>query len=188
MTRRSIVELLAQADATIEDNVTGAITPSDVRAMIKDFLDTMSPSYGAIGKNVAQSIALSATPAVITTFQTNAAPVVSEFVSNLAAGTIARSLLGVAGATTRFTISGTVTGPQNNDVTVTVYKNGAPTPFACSVSIPTNGDTVSFNISGLDTVSADCTYDLRAVATSNAGYTFNNVIFICENVPRRTFI
>ena len=48
MTIKSIEQLLLQADTTIEDNVTGAISAADVRTLIKDFLDTIGPGYGVM--------------------------------------------------------------------------------------------------------------------------------------------
>ena len=40
--RKSIVELEQQADATIEDNTIGSISPADVRTLIKEFLNAQA--------------------------------------------------------------------------------------------------------------------------------------------------
>src|SRR5512139_1714072 len=90
MTIKSMNELLAQADATIEDNTTGNITPSDVRNLIKDLIDTLSPAYGAIGITTPVVFPLTATPTALVPFDTNLANVASHYTNNLAAGQVTR--------------------------------------------------------------------------------------------------
>ena len=41
MARKSIVELIAQANADIPDNTTGLVSPADVRNLIIDFLNAI---------------------------------------------------------------------------------------------------------------------------------------------------
>lgn len=186
MTIRSILELLAQADATIEDNTTGQISPADVRTLIKDFLDTMSPAYGVI--QCSSSVeALTATPAPIAPFTASLAATAGYFTANLTAGSVTRALNGIAGASVRLTINGEVTGANNTAVTVTLYKNGAPTPFKTTVA--TRGaNPVAFNIAGLTYNDTDAVYDLRATTDTTGSYTFSNVLMLCEDVPVRSFV
>ena len=47
MARKSMTTLLADAAAKLPDNQVGAISPADVRSTITDFMDTMTPGYGA---------------------------------------------------------------------------------------------------------------------------------------------
>ena len=48
MTIKSMLQLLEQADASLPDNSTQEITPADVRVMIKDFIDSVTPAYGTM--------------------------------------------------------------------------------------------------------------------------------------------
>jgi hypothetical protein len=187
MTIRSILELLAQADATLEDNTTGNITPADVRNLIKDFLDTMSPAYGVI--TCTSSVeALTATPAVISPFTSILAATVGYFTANLTAGSVTRALNGIAGASVRFTLNGDVAGANNTAVTISIYKNGAPTGFQTTVATRGAANPVSFNIAGLTYNDTDAVYDVRAITDTNGSYTFSNVVLLCEDVPVRSFV
>lgn len=187
MTIRSILELLAQADATIEDNVVGAISPADVRNLIKDFLDTMSPAYGVISCTSSVE-ALTATPAVIAPFSAILAATAGYFTANLTNGSVTRALGGVAGASVRQTINGDVAGGNNTAVTVMLYRNGAATGFQTTVACRGAANPVSFNIAGLTYQDTDSVFDVRAITDTNGSYTFSNVVLLCEDVPVRSFV
>jgi len=187
MTIRSILELLAQADANLPDNTTGQISPADVRNLIKDFLDTMSPAYGVI--QCSSSVeALTATAAAISPFTAILAATAGFFTANLTAGSVTRELNGIAGASVRFTVNGDVAGANNTAVTVEVYKNGAPTGFRTTVATRGAANPVSFNIAGLTYNDTNATYDVRALTDTNGSYTFSNVVLLCEDVPVRSFV
>lgn len=187
MTIRSILELLAEADANLPDNTTGQISPADVRTLIKDFLDTVSPAYGVISATSSVE-ALTATPAVISPFTAILAATAGYFTANLTNGSVTRPLNGIAGASVRLTANGDVAGANNTAVTVTLYKNGAATPFKTTVATRGAANPVSFNIAGLTYNDTDAVYDLRAATDTNGSYTFSNVLLLCEDVPVRSFV
>lgn len=190
MTIKSIVELLAQADATLEDNTTGNITPSDIRAIIKDFLDTISPAYGAITCS-SDTETLSATPVVIAPFTSTLAAVTGYYVANLTNGTVTRQIAsaGIAGATDFVLASGSVSGANNTNVLIELYKNGAPTGYKTSVTCSGAGDQQGFNIAGLTYSAApgDAVFDLRATGPAGS-YVFTNVALVVQAQPVRSFV
>lgn len=188
MARKSIAELLAQADATLPDNATQLITAAAVRNIIKDFVDTMAPSYGVITCASSVEVVPGGTPQVIAPFTAvlQASPA-TEWSANLTNGSVTRALNGVAGNTSRVTVDGDVEGPNNNLVEVRLYKNGAYTGFSVSATTGGAGRPFGFNFLGLIYNDADATFDVRAVGDA-ATYTFSNVDLICENVPVRSFV
>jgi len=185
MTIRSINELLAQADATIEDNTSANITPADVRSLIKDFLDTVAPAYAAITCSGA-TLTLSATPQAIAPFTSQDALTTGLWTVNLTTGSTTRALSGVAGSTTFVSVNGTVEGPLNDLVTVRLYKNGAPTPFLVSATCQGAGRPVGFDFSGLDYTNANATFDVRASGDAGSK-TFSNVFLLCQTQTVRSF-
>lgn len=187
MTARSIVQLLAQADVTIEDNSTGAISAADVRNMIKDFLDTIAPAYGVIQcASVVESLVV--TPAqLIAPFTSVAEQTTPQFAVNLTNGSVTRTLGGIAGATCRITIDGAVEGGNNNDVTVRLFVNGVASSGQLSVSTRGAGNPVAFNLSALTYNAVDAIFDVRATTDTPGSFTFTNVLLLCENVPVRNF-
>ena len=48
MTRKTMVELIAEIGTLFADNTSGAITPAKLRQFCTDFVDTMTPAYGAL--------------------------------------------------------------------------------------------------------------------------------------------
>jgi hypothetical protein len=183
MTRRTIVELIAQADATLPDNVTGLIDPADVRNMIKDFLDTVRPSYAVI------NITTGVSKAVTTVFSTFAwatqyiaqAP---DWTTSLASGTCQRS---GGPATTRLTFNADVVAPNNSITTFGLFVNGVETNFAVSNTSTSSTDAQSFSLSAIvyDT-SATIQYQIQVKSTSAGNIVISNAVLACENVPVNT--
>jgi hypothetical protein len=186
MTIKSIIELLAQADATLPDNTTQEISAADVRQMVKDIVDTMSPGYG-VGRIVTASIPLTLTPTKITPFASSDTTT-GYFTANAAQGTLTRTLGGVAGSTVQTIASGQIAGNNGNEVTVTLFINGTATPFRQTVTTSGSSNRIGFNIAGLSYVGpADAVFELRASAPSGT-YTFEDVIFIVQAQPVRNFV
>jgi hypothetical protein len=188
MTIKSIVELLAQADATIEDNTTGNITPSDVRTLIKDFLDTMSPAYGAINAPGITQV-LSATPTSLKPFTATVAVTPSHFTTNLALGQVTRLVTsaGIAGATNFIIIDGNVEGPNGDLVTVELFKNGAPVGYSTSVSCTGAGEPVGFNLAAIDYTTSDTFYEVRVRGDAGSKI-FTEVTLLAQAQPVRSFV
>lgn len=187
MSIKSILELLAQADANLPDNNTQLITAADVRDLIKDFLDTMSPGYGAI-RLTSQVLALSAVPVSIKPFVTDVVATAGYFTNNLTNGSVTRLGAALGGTLDFVIISGSVSGGNNNNVTVDLYRNGVATGYRCSVTCSGAGDRVGFNLAAITSIeAADSVYDLRAVAPAG-NYTFTDMVLVAQAQPRRTFV
>lgn len=185
MTIRSIVDLLADADTNLPDNTTQLISAADVRNLIKDFLDTMSPAYGAI-ETGSVPLVLTPTPQLLAPYAVDLAATSGYFVNNLSAGSVQR-LLNAAGTTNFIIASGGVSGPNNSNVTVTLFKNGAATPYAASVTCTGAGDIVGFNIAGIDYSTVAATYELRVSAPAGS-HTFSGVNLLVQAQPVRSFV
>ena len=183
MTRKTIVELLAQADATLPDNTTGLIDPADVRNMIKDFLDTVRPSYAAM------RIASGISKAVTTTFSTfqwatQVAAQSPDWTVSLASGTVQRS---GGPATTRFTFSIDAVAPNNMLVTFALFINGVETPWAVSNTSTSSSDAQSYAMSAIAyNTEATIQYQVQIKGSTSGNVVLSNGAMVCENVPINT--
>lgn len=185
MTRKTMVALLAQADATLADNATQDISAADVRNLIKDFIDTMTPGFGAVGKDAHTLVALGVTPVVVP-YDTLMA-VTTEFTANLPAGTVTRNALGLPTVNTRITFFAGVTGPSGNEVSFTLQRDGVNVPggFTVSGMGATNPVQGSFEIINATPVAGNPVYRVMAAKINGAAANvdLSNVRFILEVVP-----
>jgi hypothetical protein len=183
MTRRTIVELIAQADATLPDNVTGLIDPADVRNMIKDFLDTIRPSYAgiAIGTGVSKAV----TTAFSTfTWSTTTIAQAPDWSVSLASGTIQRA---GGPASTRITFNIDVVAPNNTIVTFALFVNGVEQPWAISNTATSSTDVQSYSLSAINyDASATIQYQIQVKSTAAGNIVLSNAALVCENIPVNT--
>ena len=186
MTIKSIVDLLAQADANLPDNTTGLIDPSDVRTIIKDFLDTISPAYGAI-RRVGGTMAVTASPAPITTYTTNVTATAGFYTNNLTNGTVTRSRQGAAGCTDFIICGGAIEGANNAQVRVELYKDAVATGFYVDVVCRGAGRPVGFNIAALQYSTTDPVFDLR-IGGDAGTYTIAEASILAQAQPVRSFV
>ena len=186
MTAKSMLELLAQADATLPDNTTQEITAADVRNMIKDFIDSVTPGYGVV-QIVSQALTLNATTPtpLAPASSTNTTPTI--FAASAAQGSVQRTLNGVAGSTIQIIASGDISGNNGNEVTVRLFQDGNPTNFVQTVSTTGAANNNGFNIAAIVYVANDAVFDLRAVAPAGT-YTFRNVSLVAQAQPVRSFV
>jgi hypothetical protein len=184
MTRRTIVELVAQANATLEDNVIGGISPADVRNMILDFLDTIRPSYAVI--NIGASGVSKAVTAAFSTFSWAATYIAQapDWTTSLASGTCQRS---GGPATTRLTFNADVVAPNNSITTFALFVNDVETSFAVSNTSASSTDKQSFSLSAI-VYDATPTIQFQIQVKSNVSgnVVISNAVLVCENVPVNT--
>jgi hypothetical protein len=189
MTVKSIEELLIQADATIEDNTTGAISAADVRTMFKDFLDSIGPGYGVMNLT-SLTKALTATMSKLTPWTAVEETTAGFYVASAANGEITRLIASASlvGATDLITVTGSVNGPNNANVTLELYKDNAPTGIKTSVTCTGGGDNFGLNIVGLEyKAGADAVYDVRATSIPNSNCTFSGMQFLTQSQPVRAY-
>jgi hypothetical protein len=183
MTRRTIVELIAQADSTLPDNVTGLIDPADVRNMILDFLDTVRPSYAAIRITSDVSKAVTTTFSTFTWSVTDIAQAPDWSVS-LASGTVQR---GGGPATTRITFNIDVVAPNNSITTFALFVNGVETPWAISNTSTSSSDRQSYSLSAINyNALATIQYQIQVKSTAAGNIVLSNGALVCENIPINT--
>lgn len=183
MTRRTIQELINQANASLPDNTAEAISPADVRNMVVDFLDTMAPMYGGL-TTVTRTLNLTTTPQLLP-FDAEISSFPPEWTVNAAAGTIARNLVSVAAMTSKVFVGGTCEGPQGSELIVQLFKNNVATQWRTEETMEGPTKSVGFNFAAIDYGQENAVYKLMVSASGNAAMTVRDVIFIGENIPVR---
>jgi hypothetical protein len=185
MSRRSIVELLAAASANLPDNISQEISPSDVRNLLQDVLDTMAPSYGGlqVGNRVQ---ALTTTPQPLV-FMTSIISLPPQWTVDPTAGTLGRSLAGVSKLNSRFTICGTVFGGTGTDVTLSLYADAAALGWIHTVACRGTTVRAGFAFTAIDPMEVDTLYTLRVSSSAAGNYRFENTLFVGENIAIRDF-
>jgi hypothetical protein len=186
MTRKTMLALLAQADTTLEDNTAGGITPADIRAMVKDIVDSFCPGYGAATSVNLTMAALGTTPRAIP-YQTKLAET-AEFVVVLNAGTIKRLAQGLPTTVNRVSFYADVAAASGAEVSFALYRNGAAVPGA---AMTVTGQGIgNFSLAaftaGLTSLDGqDYVYEVRAAKISGAtdDVQLSNVRFVVEVVP-----
>lgn len=188
-TRYSTAQLIAQADATLPDNVLQEISPADVRDMIKNFLMTMKTSFAALRRTSSSLLALSPVPIILAAWDVLAANDAPETVGNAAAGTITRQIttLGNPGAFSRITFYTGVSGTAGAELTFQIFANGAPTGIISRMSTTGSSNVVTAVLQGIDYQTVDVVYDVRVASSNSSNYTFTNSLFRVENEPVAAF-
>jgi hypothetical protein len=183
MTRKTVVELYAQAQSSFADNVTGAITPALLRQFCLDFLDTIRPSYGAISLT---SPTGKAATTVYSTFvwETQVAAQAPDYTVSLASGTITRAGGPASG---RISFSIDCQAPNNVIASFALFVDGVETPWATSNTSTSSSDIQSYAFSAINySVNSPVQYDVRVKVNVNNNVTLSNGALVVENVPVNT--
>jgi len=185
MTRKTMVALKAQADTVLADNTTHLITAALLRTLIKDFLDTVTPGFGAVGRATQTLVALGVTPQVVT-YDTLMAVTV-EYTAVLAAGTVQRFALGLPTVNNRVSFFADVECPAGNEVNFQLYRDGVLIPGGCTVSGQGLGNPVgaTFSLLNANPIAGDPIYKVMATKLTGAAanVTLIDVRLILEVVP-----
>ena len=183
MARKTIVELLAEINALFADNTSGAITPAKLRQFQTDFVDTMTPAYGAL------SIPgpLAATVGIVDQLMVWSATYVAqapEYTTDPATGKITRAQTITSN---RISVNIDVDLAANRELTATLYKNGVPTVWRAKCSGSGSGRPAILSLDAIDYSDVAADYQLY-VQTDAAGtnVTYSNGIFVVNAVPVRT--
>jgi len=185
MTRKTMLALIAQADATIEDNTTGLISAADVRQMIKDVVDSFAPGYGILSADTTTLILLGVTPQTV--HYTTILSVTPEYTAIPAAGTVTRLAQGLPTTVNRISFYCDVAAPSGNEVAFTLIRNGLDIPGGTTVTGQGAGNlaNASFSVGTTSPDGADYTYAIHArkLTGAAADVTLTSVRFILESVP-----
>ena len=186
MSRKTIVALLAQADATLEDNTTQNITASDVRNMVKDVIDTFRPGFGTLSNPSVTLPALAAAPGVIVPFA-DGLSVKEDFVVNAQAGTVQRMALGLPSTITRVTFYTDMAAQDGSEIVFSLYRDGVNVPGGTTATGRGSGNVVEASFVMIDSTTAagNPVYSVRASRLTGApgDVTLSNVRLILEVVP-----
>jgi len=185
MTRKTMLALIAQADATIPDNAAHEISAADVRQLIKDVIDSFAPGYGILSANSTVLIGLSPTPQTV--HYTTILSLTPEYTAIPAAGTVTRLAQGLPTTVNRISFYCDVAAPTGNEVAFTLSRNGLDIPGGTTVTGQGAGNlaNASFSVGTTSPDGLDYTYSVHARKTTGAAadVTLTNVRFILESVP-----
>jgi 2-phospho-L-lactate guanylyltransferase (CobY/MobA/RfbA family) len=182
MARKSIQELVVQADTTLADNIVGDISAADVRNMVKDFLNAIKPAYGQLTILTPSTQALTTTPTILDfTGAGDSDP--TETTSSIVSNTITRSDRG----TSRVVINVDIETASNREVTMILYKNGAPTSWRIMTSGSGTGSPVSVSLVAVDYADPAANYSVFVQTDAAASVIFNNGVFLLEIVPVNSY-
>jgi hypothetical protein len=183
MPRKSVLELIAQANTDFADNTTGLITPAKLRQWAIDFLNSISPAYGYLTKDSPSAQVLGLTPALITTTGAyDSDP--SQTTSVAANSTITRAEKG----TSTFQFSANIECQSGRFVTFTIYKNGTPTTWSITGNGGGAGNPVAVALTAVDYADPAAVYSIRGTAeVNNTSVTIDNLIFLLSVEPVRSF-
>lgn len=182
MARKSMNELRAEALAAFPDNVTGLVTPADLRNFCLNFINAISPAFGLLSAAgpLSQTFGLTSSLVVFSNaYDSDPAQTTSS-----AAGTVARAERG--NSTINFSID--VACANNVSVTFTIHKNGAPTAWSITATGRGASNPVSVALTAVDYADPAATYSIQAVA-ENAGTacTLSTMAFIVQVEPTNSY-
>ena len=183
MARKTIAELIAEIGTLFADNTSGAITPAKLRSFLTDFVDTMTPAYGAI----AITGPLAATVGVadqLMVWQSSYIAQNPEFTTDAATGKVTRNQTVVSN---RIAINVDVELAANRELTATLYKNGVATTWRSKVSGSGTGRPAILSLEAIDYSDVAADYQLYVQADqAGTAVTYSNGIFVVSAVPVRT--
>ena len=182
MTRKTMVELLAEINALFPDNAAGEITPADLRQFCTDFVESVSPAYAVLAQLTNNVRSLTTAPALLPWGEVYAVQN-PEWTADAANGWVQRD--GTI-HTSRLTLNIDCEGAANRLVTATLYKNDVPTPFRATALLQGAGKPVTLTMATINYSDVTAKYQIYVQADSATSVTFFNGTFIGENVPVRT--
>lgn len=184
MARKSILELIAQAEVDFPDNTTGMITPALLRQWCVDFLNSIAPAYGYLTLAGPTNQTFGLTPSLVV-FQgaVNSDP--SQVTAAVPASTVTRTERGTA--TINFTMD--MEASNGRFVSFTLYKNGVATTWRTTGNGGGAGNPVGVALTAVDYApDPGAVYDIRATAEVNgAVVVLSNGAFVVQIEPVRSF-
>lgn len=190
MSRKTIAALLAQADTTIEDNTTQNISPADVRSMVKDFVDSMTPGFASITNASLAFPSLGGGVPQIVTCTASPVSTSGSFTPNFAAGTITRLAQGLPSTINNLQFTCNAFGPAGTPITFGMYRDGVLIPtITVDIDVQGNANPKQVVLLLIDVVndSANHVYDVRVVKAGSAtAITLASVRFAAQSIPSLT--
>jgi len=183
MARKSINELIAQANADFPDNVTGLITPADLRQFCLDFLNAIAPAYGYLSAVGPLTQVFNIAPSVLS-FDTAYDSDPSQTTSNATNDSVSRAERGTS--TINFSVD--VALANNVALTFTIHKQGAATPWRITAVGRGADNPVSVALTAIDYADPAAVYTVQAVAETNGtSVEITNAVFAVAVDPVKSF-
>ena len=191
MTVRSMNEMVTQINTLLANNVTQLITPASVRSVLTDFVDSLRPGYGGLNL-VTSSVNVPTTPPLtLAPFTSIMAATAGVYSASAANGQIQRLIgtAGLQGATDFLIVSGAVAGPNNDVVSIELFKNGVATGYKVYAACQGSAQPMGFGFSALTYTAGpgDALYELRVNGNSAGNKDFTNVTFLCQTQPVNSY-
>lgn len=180
--RKSVSDLIAQANSSFPDNAIGAITPALLRGWLLDMLDTFRPAYAlmSVTGTVQQ---LGTTPSIVV-MATALDSRPSETTTAIPASTITRAFRG----TSKINVDCDIEAPNGRFITFTLYKNGVALQGDVTVNGGGAGNPVAGSFTWADYADPAGVYDIRATCETDAtNVTFNNVSVLLSVEPVNSY-
>ena len=183
MARKTIVELQAELTTLIADNTSGLITPANLRQMIGDFIQTMTPAYAVLSSLAATVRLANITPAALPWLVEDIAQL-PEFTTNIATGIIRRD---ESIASTHVSVNLDIEGPNNTLIVAELYANGVPTNWRAAANCLGAGRPVVLSLEAIHYSAVPVNYQIYVRSDVNGvSITFSNGVFLCSVLPVRT--
>lgn len=184
MPRKSTNELIAQAAATLPDNVTELISAADVRLMVEDFINAIKPGYGVMYTPGPHVQVVNIAPSLLT-FTNLINPNPTEVTVTPATGSILRAERG----TSRITLQANMNMAANRECTITLYKNGVVQPWQIKGYGSGATQPAAVNMVAVDYADPAADYTFQVSADVNGtSVTFTNVTAVLEIVAVNSFV
>ena len=183
MARKSITELEVQADTTIEDNVSGLVSPADVRNMVKDFLNAVRPAYGVIQQTGNRTQNFGLTPVKVQWNNASDSDI-NQTNSSAANGRISRTERGMSSLNFNIDMEATV----GRFITFTLFKNGVATSWRVTGNGAGTGNPVAVSMTALDHADPAAYYEIFATAeVANTNTVVSNGGMILSVLPVNSY-
>jgi hypothetical protein len=182
--RKALNDLKSDIATLFADNTVGDITPIDLRTFLVDYIDSISPAYGAMGiTSLARTLHQTFSEM---DWETQIAATLPEFTCNTSTGKITRN---DPKTTNRIEFNMDIEAANNTTIYAALYVNGVITPFTTSCTGRGANNPVVMNFTGLHYSDGPAVYDVRVKAeVNNSAVTFLNGVFIVEAVPVRSYV
>jgi hypothetical protein len=184
MTRKTMVELQAELALLLPDNNAGEISPADVRTVIGDLIDSLTPAYAVLDISVPLLLPTIAQNYLAIPFQTAMVVQQPEFSANTSAGVITRTQ-GIA--TTQMLVQLSVEFSSSSQLDFEIFVNSIASGFVSRVQGNGNGRPVTVSLIGLTYQAGPATFELRVRGESGTTSAIITAAkFLCSAVPVRT--
>jgi hypothetical protein len=184
MPRLTFSGLQAEIAALLPDNTSGEISPADVRGVVTDIIDTFQPAGAGIYRTADASQALTTADTKLTVFDTTLTSFGESgvIIPSAANDTIDTLLIGVH----TLSVNLQAEGGANDDLIVTVYRNGVPTAVAGEIALRGAGNKVEFTLSFPMQAPSPGPHEFSLYVRLRSGtgnVTFSNAIFTLTYIP-----